>query len=108
MALFVYIVAANQTEAERLAGDLVQQRFAACVNILPPVHSVYLWKGAVCNATEIPLIAKTDEDRFTALAARVRQLHSYETPCIVALPVSQATPDFLAWITASTHPAVEE
>ena len=100
MALLVYMTAASADEAERIAGDLVENRLAACVNI----RSVYSWKGELCRSEEIPFIAKTDDDRFEALAARVRALHSYETPCIVALPVARGDADFLAWITESTHP----
>ena len=86
MALLVYMTA---DEAERIAGDLVESRLAACVNVMAPIRSVYSWKGELCRSEEIPFIAKTDDDRFEALAARVRALHSYETPCIVALPVAR-------------------
>ena len=85
-------------------GDLVESRLAACVNVMAPIRSIYSWKGELCRSEEIPFIAKTDDDRFEALAARVRALHSYETPCIVALPVARGDADFLAWITESTHP----
>ena len=95
MALLVYMTAASADEAERIAGDLVENGLAA---------SVYSWKGELCRSEEIPFIAKTDDDRFEALAVRVRALHSYETPCIVALPVARGDADFLAWITQSTHP----
>ena len=104
MALLVYMTAASADEAERIAGDLVESRLAACVNVMAPIRSVYSWKGELCRSEEIPFIAKTDDDRFEALAARVRALHSYETPCIVALPVARGDADFLAWITESTHP----
>ena len=86
MALLVYMTAASADEAERIAGDLVESRLAACVNVMAPIRSVYSWKGELCRSEEIPFIAKTDDDRFEALAARVRALHSYETPRIVALP----------------------
>ena len=89
MALLVYMTAAWAGEAESIAGDLVENRLAACVNIMAPIRSVYSWKGELCRSEEIPFIAKTDDDRFEALAARVRALHSYETPCIVALPVAR-------------------
>ena len=103
-ALLVYMTAASADEAERIAGDLVESRLAACVNVMAPIRSIYSWKGELCRSEEIPFIAKTDDDRFEALAARVRALHSYETPCIVALPVARGDADFLAWITESTHP----
>ena len=96
MALLVYMTAASADEAERIAGDLVESRLAACVNVMAPIRSIYSWKGELCRSEEIPFIAKTDDDRFA--------LHSYETPCIVALPVARGDADFLAWITESTHP----
>ena len=91
MALLVYMPAASADEAERIAGDLVESRLAACVNVMAPIRSVYSWKGELCRSEEIPFIAKTDDDRF-------------ETPCIVALPVARGDADLLAWITESTHP----
>ena len=79
MALLVYMTAASADEAERIAGDLVENRLAACVNIMAPIRSVYSWKGSFA-VPKRSFIAKTDDDRFEALAARVRALHSYETP----------------------------
>ena len=75
MALLVYMTAASADEAERIAGDLVESRLAACVNVMAPIRSIYSWKGELCRSEEIPFIAKTDDDRFEALAARVRALH---------------------------------
>lgn len=103
MALFVYMTAASLEEAQRISDDLVEKRLAACANIFPPIRSVYRWKGEICRSEEIAFIAKTDDERFEALAERVRSLHSYETPCIVALPIARGDADFLAWIAASTH-----
>lgn len=103
MALFVYMTAGSLEEAQRIADDVVENRLAACVNIFPPIRSVYAWKGEICRSEEIAFVAKTDDDRFEALAERVRLLHSYETPCIVALPIALGDADFLAWIAASTH-----
>lgn len=100
----VYVTAADQEEARRIADTLVEERLAACVNILGAVHSVYRWKGAVESAREVALVAKTEASRFEALAARVRSLHSYETPCIVALPLERGDGAFLRWIGESTLP----
>ena len=107
MALLVYMTAADEAEAGRIADDLVRQRLAAGVNILAPMRSVYRWKGDICNSREPPFIAQTDDELFDALAARVRELHSYETPCIVAFPIARGTSDFLSWITESTHSTEE-
>jgi periplasmic divalent cation tolerance protein len=97
-----YIIAADAAEAERIAEALVTERLAACVNVLGPVSSTYRWNGAVERATEIALIAKSRRDLFDRLAARVRALHSYETPAIVAWPIIAGDSAYLDWIAAET------
>lgn len=105
MALFVYITCASPDEADRIGRALLDERLVACVNILPsPVRSLYLWKGQREEAEETVLVAKTMEDRFAALNRAVRRLHSYETPCVVALPLAAGDPDYLAWVEESTRP----
>ena len=81
---------------------LVGERLAACVQ-LTPIRSRYTWKGAVQRDDEILLLIKTGQDLFEAVRARVRALHSYETPEIVMLPVQAGDPDYLAWIAAETQ-----
>ncbi|MBG0777282.1 MAG: divalent-cation tolerance protein CutA [Desulfovibrionaceae bacterium] len=98
----VYMTAASEAEAERICRTLVDARLAACANILGPIRSFFRWKGAVHDEPEIAFIAKTTAERFPALAAEARRLHSYEVPCIVALPLCDGDPDFLAWIAAET------
>ena len=71
---------------------------AACVNVMAPVRSIYRWQGKVETAQEVVLIAKTGSERYPALEARVRQLHPYETPCIVAWPHSHGYQDFANWV----------
>lgn len=102
MPLFVYITVPDEVCAEAIARLLVEQRLAACVNCLPGVRSFYRWEGAVACDSELVLIAKTMRDRYPALEAAVKQAHPYACPCIVALPIEQASSDFLAWIYAST------
>ena len=104
-ALLVYITAPNQEEALLLARCLVNSRLAAGVNVLPGACSVYRWQGAVREEPEAMLIAQTRADRFAELEAAVRALHSYEVPCIVALPLCRGSADFLTWIDAETRPA---
>lgn len=104
MAILVYVTAPSLEEAERIATELVECRLAAGVNILPSVRSVYRWKGALCKSTEVALIIKTEEACFPALADRIRELHSYETPCIIAAPITFGIPEFLDWIAANTSP----
>lgn len=101
--LWVYMTAATRAEARRIAKKLVDERLAACVNILGPMESVYSWKGKVCAGREVALVAKTAVSRKTALIRAVRTLHSYECPCIVCLPIDGGNPDFLRWIRESVR-----
>ena len=101
-AISVYIVAADAAEADRIAVALVQDRLAACVNILGTVRSVYRWQGAIERAEETALIAKTTRKQFDSLAERVRALHSYEVPAIVAWPIVAGDAAYLGWIHAET------
>jgi periplasmic divalent cation tolerance protein len=101
--LVVYITVPSAEEAARLARALVDERLAACVNQLP-VQSVYRWQGQIEQADELLLIVKTARDRLDALAARVRALHSYTVPEIIALPVVAGWPAYLAWVHEETRP----
>ena len=101
MYLMVYVTAADANEARRIAKALVEERLAACVNILGRIESVYHWEGAVQSSEETAFLAKTTEACFDALAARVRELHSYELPCVVAVPLAQGEAAFLDWIGAN-------
>ncbi|MCL1985696.1 MAG: divalent-cation tolerance protein CutA [Betaproteobacteria bacterium] len=103
MYIMVYVTAADADEARRIARALVEERLAACANILGRVESVYRWAGEVQSAEETAFLAKTTEDRFEALAARVRELHSYELPCVVAVPLVRGEAGFLDWIRESTE-----
>jgi periplasmic divalent cation tolerance protein len=94
----VYITCARDDEAEAIARALVDERLAACVNILGPVRSVYRWQGARQESDEIALIAKTRMALFDALAARVKALHSYAVPCITAWPIAAGDGDYLDWL----------
>ena len=99
MPLFIYITCASEDEAERIASALLDERLVACANILPGMRSLYLWKGK-----REQLICKSMEDRLEALTKKICALHSYETPCVTALPITGGNPDFLAWIEESTCP----
>jgi periplasmic divalent cation tolerance protein len=101
-AISVYIVAADMAEANRIAEALIQDRLAACVNILGAIRSVYRWQGVVERADEIAMIAKSRADLFEALAARIRALHSYDIPAIVAWPIIAGDAAYLDWIRAET------
>ena len=104
-AVFAYVPAASTEEAQAIGRALVEERLAACVNILPGMHSVYHWQGAVETAEETVLIAKTRAELADALAARVKELHSYDVPCVVILPITGGPPPFLRWIEDETADA---
>ena len=92
----------DRQSAELLAAGMIEQRLAACVNIMAPCRSVYRWQGAVEQTDEIPLFIKTTDLRYAALEAFIRATHPYETPEIVALPLSHGLPDYLGWVAAET------
>ncbi len=98
----IYITTADLGEAQRLASALVEERLAACANILPGMQSYHWWEDAVQTQQEVVLIAKTRAGRLDALINRVRALHSYDCPCVVAVPITEGNPDYLAWIAAET------
>ncbi|HVX66355.1 MAG TPA: divalent-cation tolerance protein CutA [Bryobacteraceae bacterium] len=90
-------------EAGRIARGLVESRAAACVNIVPGLESVYRWKGNVEEAREWLLVIKTTRDRFELVRNRLRELHSYELPELVALPVVDGLEPYLDWISSSVE-----
>ena len=94
----LYITAGDREEALALARMLVGERLAACANVLGAATSVYRWQGAVQEEGEVVLVAKTVENRVEAASRRVREAHSYDSPCVVALPISGGDADFLAWV----------
>ena len=98
----VYITASSPEEAQTIGRALIEERLAACVNILPGMTSLYHWRGALEQAEEAVLIAKTRRDLFEALAERVRALHSYATPCVIELPLGRVSPGYRDWLLAET------
>jgi len=101
-AIAVLITAPNGEEAARLADMLVGSRLAACVQILPPMESVYRWQGNVERQAEVLLIAKTVRERFDELEREVRALHSYDTPEIIAVPILAGSAAYLKWLEENT------
>ena len=96
--LSVYATAADADEARRIGHALVEENLAACVNVLPGHTAIYRWEGKLEEGAECAFLAKTTAGRFDALRARVRALHSYDLPCIVAFPAEAGDADFLAWV----------
>lgn len=101
--LLVLTNAPSAESARQIARSLVDARLAACVNILPPCQSVYRWQGDVEEAAELPLLIKTTAAHYQAVEAAIRLAHPYELPEIIAVPVAQGLPDYLAWVAQETQ-----
>ena len=95
---FVYMTAGSVEEARLIGETLVAERLAACVNMIEGMTSIYRWQGEIQRDTEVVMIAKTRKDKFDRLIERVGGLHSYDCPCVVALPVDSGGVAFLDWI----------
>ncbi len=102
-ACFVYVTCGDKDEAQSIAAALVTERLAACANLIPGMTSVYRWQGKIEQGEEIVLILKTRESLVEKLTERVQALHSYDCPCVVALPIAGGNPAFLDWIAAETE-----
>jgi periplasmic divalent cation tolerance protein len=98
----IYVTASSLDQAKSIGHKIVEERLVACVNILPGMTSIYRWQGKLEEAEEVVMIVKTTESLVERVISRVRELHSYECPCIVAVPVVAGDPDFLAWISGET------
>ena len=95
----------DRAAAERLADALIGGRFAACVNVLAPCHSVYRWNDALQHDEEHPVLIKTTDERYPELEQAIRAHHPYELPEIVAVPIERGLPAYLDWIVAETSEA---
>ena len=102
--LICFCTCPDPASAERIAASLVQERLAACVNILPGLRSVYRWEGAVEAADEVLLLVKTGADAYPALQDRLRALHPYELPELLAVEPAAGLPAYLDWVAAQTRP----
>lgn len=103
-ALICFCTCPDIETAERIATALVDERLAACVNILPGVRSVYRWKANVERANEVLLLVKTMSDHFERLKTRLLELHPYELPEVLAVETDHAHPEYLLWVAAQTRP----
>ena len=96
----------DRAAAVKLAQELVNRRLAACVNVLAECTSVYRWKGAIDNAAEVPVLIKTRAGRYAEVEAVIRELHPYELPEIVAVPVRHGFDEYLQWVADETAIAI--
>jgi periplasmic divalent cation tolerance protein len=94
----VYAVFATAEEAERIGRAVIEDRLAACINILPPCRSIYRWQGKIEDAEEVAAILKTNAGRADALIARIAELHSYHVPCVTVSPVTKLLDRYGDWV----------
>lgn len=99
----VYAVFASDEEAVRIARILIEERLAACVNILGPCRSLYRWDGRIEDATEVAALFKTAADRAEALIGRLAELHGYDLPAATVWPIAGATPGYAKWVLDETR-----
>ena len=102
--IVVLSTCASAEEAERLARRVIDDRLAACVNVLSPVRSFYRWKGEIEDSAEWLLIIKTTRDKFDALRAALESAHTYEVPEVIAIPIVDGSPNYLSWIERELQP----
>lgn len=98
----VYIITASEDEAKKLGRMLVEERLAACANIFP-IHSIYRWEGKIEEEGEVAMFVKTRAELVERVIARVKELHSYQVPCIVAFPIEKGYSEYLKWIGEATR-----
>ena len=99
----VYITASGEDEAAKIAKALVEAKLAACVNIVKNVRSIYSWQGKIEDEPEALLIVKTQKKHFSAVSAKVKELHSYSVPEVIALPILEGSEDYLKWLKEVTE-----
>ncbi|MGH6903871.1 MAG: divalent-cation tolerance protein CutA [Geminicoccaceae bacterium] len=105
-AYFCYVTAPSREAALAIGRTIVTERLAACANVIDGAASVYWWQGTLEEASEAVLILKTQAELIEPLTARVKALHPYQCPCVVALPIVGGNPEYLDWIAAETAPAL--
>lgn len=98
MYAFVYITTSGKEESKNIGKILVKEKLAACVNIIPSIGSIYLWKGEIEDDNESLIIAKTKRENIDKIIKRVKEIHSYETPAILAIPIIEGSKDYLDYL----------
>ncbi|MEM2868961.1 MAG: divalent-cation tolerance protein CutA [Thermoplasmata archaeon] len=104
--ILIYVTARDRTEGLKIARCVVRERLAACANVFR-IRSVYWWKGRVEEGGEVAVVLKSRTELLRRLVARIRELHSYELPCVVAVPIMGGNPAFLRWIKEETGSAAK-
>lgn len=104
-ARVILVTVPSREEGERIAETLVGESLAACVHVIGPIRSVYRWQGELCRDDEHLLLVKTSRERYGSLEARVLELHPYDVPEVISLPVEEGAASYLSWLRDQTGPA---
>ncbi len=96
--VLAYITAKDKSQALSIGRALVEERLAACVNVIDNMTSIYRWEGEINEDSEAVLIAKTSAENFNALTERVKQLHTYTCPCVISIPITGGNKEYLNWL----------
>ncbi|MGR3310659.1 MAG: divalent-cation tolerance protein CutA [Candidatus Brocadiales bacterium] len=100
--IIIFVTTSSVEEAQKIGHALVEERLAACTNIISPIQSIFNWEGKVSDEREALLMAKTKGSLFNDIVVRVKQLHSYTVPEIIAIPIAYGSQDYLDWISEET------
>ncbi len=100
--IVIYITTSSVTEAKKIGRVLVEEKLAACSNIISPIRSIYSWQGKICDDKEALMILKTKKKLFKQIVARVEKLHSYDVPEIIAMPIIEGSDKYLSWLNEET------
>lgn len=98
MYAFIYITTSGIEESRNIGKKLVEGKLAACINIIPSIESIYLWKGEIEEGNESLLVAKTKSQNIDKIIKKVKEIHSYETPAILAIPIIEGSKDYLDYL----------
>ena len=99
--IVIFITAASEEEARHIGATLVEERIIACSSLLSDIQSFFFWQGNFCEENEVLLICKSVENKLDQIVTRVRELHSYDVPEIIALPITGGSKEYLDWLRAS-------
>ncbi len=100
--IVIYITAGSVSEAKKIGHTLVEEKLVACSNIISPIRSIYSWQGKICDDKEALMMLKTKKKLFKQIIKRVEELHSYDVPEIIAIPIIDGSSKYLSWINEET------
>jgi periplasmic divalent cation tolerance protein len=100
--IIIYITTASVNEAKKIGRALVEEKLAACSNIISPIRSIYSWQGKICDDKEALMVLKTRKQLFKQIVKRVEKLHSYDVPEIIAMPIIEGSSKYLSWLNEET------